>query len=105
MKEGRKRLHFVSGALIVEKVYLLPLCILILKNTRSAIAMTATAKQLPGEHQGPREIFVSGALIVKKVCLLLLYPVTSKNTGSAIAMMATAKQLLGGHQGPREKFG
>ena len=69
-------LHFVSGALIVEKVYLLPLCILILKVTRSAIAMTATAKQLLGDHQSPREIFVSGALIVKKVCMLLLYTVT-----------------------------
>ena len=92
-------LHFVSGALIVEKVYLLHLCILILKNTRSAIAMTATAKQLLGEHQSPREIFVSGALIVEKVCLLLLYKVTSKNTRSAIAMTATAKSWLGEHQG------
>ena len=83
----------------MEKVYLFPFYIVTSKTTRNAKAMTATAKQLPGEHQGPREIFVSGALIVKKVCLLLLYKVTSKNTRSAIAMTATAKSWLGEHQG------
>ena len=81
----------------MEKVYLFPFYIVTSKTTRNARAMTATAKQLLGEHQGPREIFVSGALIVKKVCMLLLYTVTSKNTRRA--MTATAKRLLGEHQG------
>ena len=54
---GITRLPFVSGALIVEKVCLLPLYTVTSKSTRGAIAMMSTAKQLLGQHQGPRGKF------------------------------------------------